>query len=116
MWSGFFEHLRECGRDATLFIYACLAVAAAWSVVPSLGRLSIPVLAGPFLIALARFVLVWKRASRGFEKLGRLPPLSDQDRRKARERLLQTAVPRKAGATQRIGLPATANRVSLRHT
>ena len=64
--------------------------------------------------AVVRLVLAWKHASRGYEKLGRLPPLSEQDRRKARERLFRTSAPRTARGTQRIELPPGGKAMVLR--
>ena len=91
-WTSFFSHLRDCGRNATLFVFALagflgvLVVAIAFSN-SALLRDALPVLPGLGLIAVAWVCVAIHRARvRRRERLHR-PPLSDDELRVARSKL-----------------------------
>ena len=94
MWRGFFDHFRECGRRAWLFL---LAFAAACPVLALFGALQ------PFLplsvialIPVGLFGLIIGLAYHQNRppRLGKMPPLERQDLRAARARLLRQRVQR----------------------
>ena len=84
MWRGFCEHLRDCGRNGTLFVYvlAVIFIAAPLGVYGVLGLLALS-----FIGALWVSGEIAAQRNR-FERLGKLPPLSDNDLRVARSKLL----------------------------
>ena len=90
MWTSFWQHLCDCGRNATLFMIALLAMLAGVLFVPAMGWVVWPLFGG-LLIRMALMIIRGVlRAARPEPKLGRLPPLSERDWRKARERLRRT--------------------------
>jgi hypothetical protein len=84
MWRGFCEHLRDCGRNGTLFVYVLGVIFAA----APLGVYGVLVLLGLLLVG-AGWVSGEIAAQRNrFERLGKMPPLSDNDLRAARSKLM----------------------------
>jgi hypothetical protein len=83
MWRGFCEHLKECGRNGTLFalvlgLIFVMAPLGAYGVLALLGLLSVG----------AAWVVMEVAAQRNkFERLGKLPPLTENDVRVARSKL-----------------------------
>ena len=115
MWTSFCQHLCGCGRDATVFIVALASMLTGLIFVPAMGWLVWPVL-GILLCWLAvltiRAVL---RAARPEPKLGRLPPLSERDWRKARERLTRTdRIPTRPGTQRLPAFPVRQDAVRMR--
>jgi len=83
MWHGFCEHLRECGRNGTLFVF----VLATIFVLAPMGTLGVLALLG-LLIGGAAWVAGEIAAQRNHhERLGKMPPLSENDLRAARSKL-----------------------------
>ena len=93
MWRAFAEQFKECGRSGTLFIFAVLAVfpllILGSEVATGLGDWAIPVFTGLWLVfvgvALGNFIYTWRHPAR----LGRLPPLSQNDLAVARSKLMK---------------------------
>jgi hypothetical protein len=84
MWRGFCEHLRDCGRNGTLFVYVLGVIFVA----APLGVYGVLVLLGLLLVG-AVWVSGEIAAQRNrFERLGKMPPLSDNDLRAARSKLM----------------------------
>lgn len=84
MWRGFCEHLRECGRNGALFAYVLGTILVA---VP-LGVYGVLVLVG-LLVLGAGWVSGEVASQRNrFERLGKMPPLSENDLRVARSKLI----------------------------
>jgi uncharacterized membrane protein YccC len=90
MWTSFFQHLRGCGRDATMFIVALVSMLAGLIFVPAMGWLTWPILGALLAWLCVMMIRAVVRAARPEPKLGRLPPLCERDWRKARERLTRT--------------------------
>ena len=83
MWRGFCEHLRNCGRNGTLFVYVLgvILVAAPLGVYGMLALLGL-------LVVGAWWVSGEIASQRNrFERLGKMPPLSENDLRAARSKL-----------------------------
>jgi hypothetical protein len=91
-WSSLFSQLRDCGRNATLFVFAlagCLGVLVLAIIVcqSELLRFILPVLPGLGLLAVAWVCVAIRRACvRRRERLLR-SPLSDDELRVARLKL-----------------------------
>src|ERR1035438_7305025 len=91
-WGSFFGHLRDCGRNATLFMFALagfFGVLALCAIVcqSEFRRFVLPVLPGLGLLAAAWICVVIRRACmRRRERLLR-SPLSDDELRVARLKL-----------------------------
>jgi hypothetical protein len=91
-WSSLLDHLRDCGRNAALFMFAlagCLAVLALCAMVceSELRRFISPALPWLGLLSVAWVCLAIRRArARRRERLFR-PPLSDDELRVARSKL-----------------------------
>jgi magnesium-transporting ATPase (P-type) len=89
MWKAFAEQFKECGRNGTLFVFALLGVMAGSLVTSAMGKSGVTALWAVWTILLVRgcvrFVRDWKNPSR----LGRLPPLSQNDLRVARSKLMK---------------------------
>jgi hypothetical protein len=91
-WGSLFGHLRNCGRNATLFMFAlagCLGVLLLAVIVcqSELRRFIFPVLPWLGLLPVAWVCLAIRRARvRRRERLLR-PPLSDDELRAARSKL-----------------------------
>lgn len=84
MWQGFCEHLKECGRNGGPFCFAFVAVLCTGA----LGAWGIAVLA---VVLLAGIGWVWASAAgqrQRFEKLGKMPPLSENELSRARSKLV----------------------------
>jgi hypothetical protein len=91
MWKAFAEQFKECGRNGTLFV---VALGGAFPVLlgtaqlaESLGRLAAPLFLGVWLLflgtSLASFIHHWRHP----ERLGKLPPLSQNELSSARSKL-----------------------------
>jgi hypothetical protein len=97
MWKAFAEQFKECGRNGTLFVFALVTVfpvlVVSAHLADHLGRLSVPIFAGFWVIllgiGLAGFVNQWRHPDR----LGKLPPLSQNELSKARSKLLKSPYP-----------------------
>ncbi len=91
-WSGLFDHLRECGRNATLFMFALagffsLLILAAVVCNTEVRQYALPALAIPGILALIWLGREIRRArARHRERLQR-GPLSYDELRVAREKL-----------------------------
>lgn len=89
MWKAFAEHFKECGRNGTLFVFALLAVMLGALVASSLGKFAATALwlvwTGLLLRAGIRFVHEWRHPAR----LGKLPPLPQNDLSRARSKLMK---------------------------
>ena|SRR5436309_1090778 len=91
MWKAFAEQFKKCGQNGTLFIVALLAqvplILFASALVQALGDFAVPLILGLWLLALfgglASFVHAWRHPAR----LGKLPPLSQNDLSVARSKL-----------------------------
>ena len=89
MWKAFAEQFKECGRNGTLFVLAFLVVLSCGLLAPSLGPGGVAAL-WMVWVALAfrsaiRFVQNWRHPAR----LGRLPPLAQNDLKVARSKLMK---------------------------
>jgi hypothetical protein len=84
MWEGFCEKLREYGRDGALFFVSSLVVLLSGLFWNHGGEM---LLGGFVLIFLFRFGLAVANQRDRFEKLGRMPPLSERDLQVARGKL-----------------------------
>ena len=83
MWPYFFDHLRHCGRSGAPFFFVVTAV---------IGSLSLGPWGGLIFLGLVAVGLLWVLSAAAeqrdhFERLGKLPPLSDHDWRVARSKL-----------------------------
>ena len=93
-WTSFFEHLRDCGRDAALFMMALAGFIAVLGIIAVLEStwLRDYFLQGALvmlLFALIRFALLVRRfRARRRERL-RFPPLSRDEQRVARSKLVK---------------------------
>ncbi|HYV30728.1 MAG TPA: hypothetical protein VEO53_06420 [Candidatus Binatia bacterium] len=98
LWKAFAEQFKQCGRNGTLFIVALLAqVPLLWftsMLVNALGDFAIPTILAIWLLGLlggfAGFVHTWRHPVR----LGKLPPLSQNDLAAARSKLMKYGDPR----------------------
>ncbi|MEY2408129.1 MAG: hypothetical protein QOF48_799 [Verrucomicrobiota bacterium] len=84
MWRGFCEHLKDCGRNGTLFVYvlAILFTAATLGVYGIVGVIGLG-----FIGAMWVSSEISAQGNR-FDRLGKMPPLSDNDLRVARSKLM----------------------------
>lgn len=89
MWKAFAEHFKDCGRNGTLFVLALLAVLSCGILTTSIGRGGVAALWGLWTVlalrSAVRFVREWRHPAR----LGRLPPLSQNDLKVARSKLMK---------------------------
>jgi len=85
VWESFCETLRGCGRNGTLFVVVIMLVFAA----APFGWLGVGVLAVVVLALICRACLFIARTQGKFPKLGKLPPLSQNDLQAARSKLLR---------------------------
>ena len=83
MWRGFCEHFKECGRNGTLFVLAFGTVL----VTAPLGIYGMVALLGLLAVVALRVAGEIAAQRNRHERLGRMPPLSDNDLRAARARL-----------------------------
>ena len=84
MWRGFCEHLKDCGRNGTLFAFVLGLI----FVMAPLGTYGVLALLGLLAGGAAWVVMMEVAAQRNkFERLGKLPPLTESDVRAARSRL-----------------------------
>ena len=89
MWKAFAEHFKECGRNGTLFVLALLAVMLGTLMASSMGKFGTATLwllwAGMLLRASVKFIHQWRHPAR----LGKLPPLAQNDLSRARSKLMK---------------------------
>ena len=89
MWKAFAEHFKECGRNGNLFVLALVVVMLGVLVTSSMGRFGSTTLwllwTGLLLRATMRFVHDWRHPA----KLGKLPPLPQNDLSRARSKLMK---------------------------
>jgi hypothetical protein len=91
MWKAFAEQFKECGRNGTLFILTILGFPALilllTAMADALGDVAMLVACGPWLVlfgyGLISFIRSWKHPAR----LGKLPPLSQNELSVARSKL-----------------------------
>jgi 4-amino-4-deoxy-L-arabinose transferase-like glycosyltransferase len=97
LWGSFFEHLTRCGHNASLFIISLaalvvLVVAAAIIQATHVHRYLLPLLPGLALLALWRACVLVRRARvRQRERL-RFSPLSRDEMRVARSKLVKERI------------------------
>ena len=87
MWQGFCEHLKECGRNGGPFCFALAAVLG----LGTLGAWGLAVFAA---VLAAGIGWVWASIAgqrQKFEKLGKMPPLSENELHRARSKLVNRA-------------------------
>ncbi len=84
MWGSFCEQLKDCGRNGTLFVVALVPVFVA----APFGEIGVAALASVLLGLAVRACVVLVRPEK-LPKLGRLPPLSQNDLAAARSKLLR---------------------------
>ena len=93
MGKAFAEQFKKCGRNGTLFIFALLAQAPllffSSVLVQALGDFALPVVLGLWLLALAVGIASFVHAWRHPPRLGKLPPLSQNDLSVARSKLMK---------------------------
>jgi len=91
MWKAFAGQFKECGRNGTLFVFALITLfpllAATAHLADYLGPRAVPLFGGFWLIligsGLASFIHHWRHPDR----LGKMPPLSENDLSRARSKL-----------------------------
>ena len=83
MWRGFCDHLRECGRNGSLF---ALVLGLIFVMAP-LGTYGVLALLGLLAGGVAWVGMEMAAQRNTFERLGKLPPLAERDLRAARTRL-----------------------------
>lgn len=87
MWQGFCEQLKDCGRNGAPFSFAFVAVLC----VGALGAWGLAVFAAMLAAGIG---WVWACAAaqrQKFEKLGKMPPLSENELHRARSKLVNRA-------------------------
>lgn len=87
MWESFCEALQDFGRSGALFIFAMLAVSVALPFWYHGGPFALGALLLVFLIRTWR--LARRHNGQAWNRLGKLPPLSQNDWRAARSKLLK---------------------------
>lgn len=89
MWKAFAEHFKQCGRNGNLFVIALLTVMSGALAASSMGRFATTSLwlvwTGLLLRAGIKFVHEWRHPVR----LGKLPPLPQNDLSRARSKLMK---------------------------
>lgn len=91
-WSSFFEHIRSCGKSATLFLIslACLAIAVALAALIFLTPVHdyiLPALPFVGIAVVVRLVISIRRARERRRLRTEFGPLSDNELRRARAKL-----------------------------
>jgi|GEM_PF-6939421 hypothetical protein len=84
MWQGFCEHLKECGRNGAPFCFALAAVLG----MGALGTWGVAMFLAVLAIGIS---VVWAFIAdqrQKFEKLGKMPPLSENELNRARSKLV----------------------------
>jgi len=89
MWKAFAEHFKECGRNGNLFVLALAAVILGVLVTCSMGKFGTTTVwslwTGLLLRATVKFIHDWRHPAR----LGKLPPLPQNDLSRARSKLMK---------------------------
>lgn len=93
-WTSFFEHLKDCGRDATVFMMALAGFIAVLVIVALLESTRLREYFGQaalvlFLLTLVRLVFLVRRFRARRREYPRFPPLSRDERRVARSKLVK---------------------------
>ena len=83
MWRGFCEHLKDCGRNGTLFAFVLGLIL----VMAPLGMYGVLALLGLGAGGAAWVGMEVAAQRNKFERLGKLPPLTENDVRAARSKL-----------------------------
>ena len=90
MWESFFETLRNCGKSAPLFVFLVFLIGAFTPLWGIGGWAILPIL---LVFCLARVVRFTRQhLARG--RLGKLPPLSQNEKEVARSKLLKLRMQR----------------------
>jgi len=87
MWHGFCEHLKECGRNGGPFCFALVAVLG----MGALGAWGMAVFAAVLVLGIIWVWMAVAEQRQKFEKLGKMPPLSENDLSRARSKLVSRA-------------------------
>ena len=87
MWQGFCEHLKECGRNGGPFCYALAAVLC----MGALGAWGVGVLVAGLAAGIGWLWAALAEQRQKFEKLGKMPPLSENELSRARSKLVNRA-------------------------
>ena len=88
MWDGFCEHLKECGRNGTIFVFAVATVIVSPFLAMWMGAYASYAVGGFAGWLVYHSVASIVRQCRGYEKLGKMPPLSQNEWKAARKKLL----------------------------
>lgn len=91
MWHAFCEHLKDCGRNGTLFALALGLMLA----LASLGTHGLLALLCLLALGVAWVIIAVAAQRDKFERLGKLPPLPENDLRAARAKLSPQRVRRR---------------------
>ena len=87
MWQGFCEHLKECGRNGAPFCFALVAVLC----LGALGAWGLTVFASVLAAGIGWAWATVAGQRQRFQKLGKMPPLSENELRAARSKLVNRA-------------------------
>ena len=91
MWKAFAEQFKECGRNGTLFIISVAGAAPLLlftsALAEALGKWALPIFGGAWLLVLGGGLVSFVHTWRHPDRLGKLPPLSQNDLRVARSKL-----------------------------
>jgi len=93
MWKAFAEQFKECGRNGTLFVFALVTLfpvlVGTAHLAEYLGRFAGPLFSGFWLVVLAASLASFIHHWRHPERLGKLPPLSQNELSRARAKLMR---------------------------
>ena len=87
MWQGFCEHLKECGRNGGPFCFALATVLCTGA----LGVWGMAVFATLLVVGIGWVWMAVAQQRQKFEKLGKMPPLSENELSRARSKLVNGA-------------------------
>jgi hypothetical protein len=87
MWQGFCEHLKECGRNGGPFCFALVAVLC----LGALGEWGVVVLAAVLVAGIGWVCASIAGQRQKYGKLGKMPPLSENELNRARSKLVNRA-------------------------
>ncbi len=98
MGKAFAEQFKKCGRNGTLFIFALLGffplLLFTSVLLQALGDFAFPVVLGLWLFVLVSGIANFAHAWRHPARLGKLPPLAQNDLSAARSKLMKYRNPR----------------------
>ena len=93
MWKAFAEHFKECGRNGTLFVFALVTVfpvlVGTAHLAEYLGGLAAPLFGGFWVLVVAAGLTSFIHHWRHPDRLGKLPPLSQNELSRARAKLMR---------------------------